>query len=63
MANKDNDRMSKDSDKMGHQGGSKNPGNFANDRDKAAEAGRKGGQSTGGDNRQSPESGRKGGRS
>ncbi|MFJ3448531.1 general stress protein [Pseudomonas sichuanensis] len=63
MASKENDRMGKDSDKMGHQGGSKSPGNLANDRDKAAEAGRKGGQSTGGDNRQSSESGRKGGRS
>ncbi|KNX77909.1 stress-induced protein [Pseudomonas sp. 250J] len=52
----------KDSNKTGSQGGSKNPGNFANDREKASEAGRKGGQSSGGDNRQT-ESGRKGGRS
>ncbi|MDC0690794.1 KGG domain-containing protein [Mitsuaria sp. RG] len=50
-----------DSNKTGSQGGSKNPGNFANDREKASEAGRKGGQSSG-DNRQT-ESGRKGGRS
>ncbi|MET1076910.1 MAG: KGG domain-containing protein [Pseudomonas sp.] len=27
--------------------GNKNPGNFANDREKASEAGRKGGQSSG----------------
>ncbi|MGX9566701.1 con-10 family general stress protein [Pseudomonas viciae] len=28
--------------------GNKNPGNFANDRDKASEAGKKGGQASGG---------------
>ncbi|AKK00900.1 MULTISPECIES: con-10 family general stress protein [Pseudomonas] len=30
--------------------GNKNPGNFANDRDKASEAGKKGGQASGGNN-------------
>ncbi|MCO7514041.1 stress-induced protein [Pseudomonas guariconensis] len=54
MANKENSRT-------GSQGGSKNPGNFANDRQKASEAGRKGGQHSGAG--RSSESGRKGGRS
>lgn len=57
MANKENSGM-------GNQGHTKNPGNFANDRDKASEAGRKGGQSSGSnEKRPAPESGRKGGRS
>ncbi|MFK3775306.1 stress-induced protein [Pseudomonas xanthosomatis] len=57
MANKENSNM-------GNQGSSKNPGNFANDREKASEAGRKGGQqSPGSSQRPSTESGRKGGRS
>jgi len=47
------------------QGG--NPGNFANDREKASEAGRKGGQQSGGMNKDGQkmpqDSGRKGGRS
>ncbi|WP_422775914.1 general stress protein [Pseudomonas mediterranea] len=30
--------------------GNKNPGNFANDREKASEAGKKGGQASGGSN-------------
>jgi general stress protein YciG len=30
--------------------GNKNPGNFANDREKASEAGKKGGQASGGNN-------------
>lgn len=51
----------KDTNKTGSQGGTKNPGNFANDREKAAEAGRKGGQKSGGG--ESSDSGRKGGRS
>ncbi|SDY40373.1 general stress protein [Pseudomonas sp. NFIX28] len=32
--------------------GSSNPGNFANDRQKASEAGKKGGQASGGQDRQ-----------
>ncbi len=55
MANKENGRQ-------GSQGGSKNPGNFANDRQKASEAGRKGGQSSGSNMDHDRESGRKGGR-
>lgn len=43
----------------------KNPGNFSNDREKASEAGRKGGQSSAGnpasDRQKAPEAGRKGG--
>ena len=39
MANKDNSRTG---NQQGSQGGNKNPGNFANDREKASEAGRKG---------------------
>ncbi|WP_236207171.1 general stress protein [Pseudomonas tohonis] len=43
----------------------KNPGNFANDREKASEAGRKGGQSNAGtpasDRQKASDSGRKGG--
>lgn len=51
----------------GHQGGAgqSNPGNFANDREKASDAGRKGGQSSGGnfanDRERASEAGRKGG--
>ncbi|BCD89279.1 hypothetical protein PSm6_56860 [Pseudomonas solani] len=46
----------------------KNPGNFSNDREKASEAGRKGGQSSGGNNfandrEKASEAGRKGGQS
>lgn len=44
---------------------SKNPGNFANNREKAAEAGRKGGRNSGGnfanDRQKAVEAGRKGG--
>ena len=50
----------KDNSRTGSQGSSKNPGNFANDREKASEAGRKGGKSSGGT---TSDSGRKGGRS
>ena len=43
----------------------KNPGNFANDREKASEAGKKGGQNSGGnfanDREKASEAGRKGG--
>jgi general stress protein YciG len=45
--------------------GNTNPGNFANDREKAREAGRKGGQQSGGnfanDPQRAAEAGRKGG--
>jgi general stress protein YciG len=37
MANKENSRTGS----QGSQGGSKNPGNFANDRQKASDAGRR----------------------
>jgi len=51
----------------GSQGGKENSGNFANDREKAAEAGRKGGQQSGSDKSggmaPDKDSGRKGGRS
>lgn len=44
---------------------SSNPGNFANDREKASEAGRKGGRNSGGnfanDRERASEAGRKGG--
>ncbi|AXM94799.1 general stress protein [Pseudomonas plecoglossicida] len=55
MANKENSRTGS----QGGQGGTKNPGNFANDRQKASDAGRKGGQSSGGGMAQDRESGRK----
>ncbi|WP_295473391.1 KGG domain-containing protein [uncultured Pseudomonas sp.] len=45
--------------------GNKNPGNFANDREKASQAGKKGGQSSGGnmsqDRDKASEAGKKGG--
>ena len=44
--------------------GNNNPGNFANDRQKASDAGKKGGPSTSNvanDRQKAPESGRKGG--
>lgn len=42
--------MANDQDKTGQQGGTaqNNPGNFANDHEKASEAGHKGGQASGG---------------
>ena len=58
IATKDNSRTG---NQQGSQGGNKNSGNFANDREKASEAGRKGGQHSSGG--QTSESGRKGGRS
>ncbi|MBF8674134.1 stress-induced protein [Pseudomonas fulva] len=57
MATKDNSRSG---NQQGSHGGGKNSGNFANDREKASEAGKKGGQASGG---HSSESGRKGGKS
>ncbi|MCU1724530.1 general stress protein [Pseudomonas sp. 5P_5.1_Bac1] len=59
--------MANNQSNRGHQGGSanSNPGNFANDREKAAEAGRKGGKSSGGnfanDHERASEAGRTGG--
>lgn len=59
--------MANNQSNRGHQGGSanSNPGNFANDREKAAEAGRKGGKSSGGnfanDRGRASEAGRTGG--
>ena len=47
--------------------GNSNPGNFANDRKKASEAGKKGGQASGGnfanDREKASEAGKKGGQS
>lgn len=42
--------MASNGDKHANQGGSSNtnPGNFANDREKASQAGHKGGQASGG---------------
>ena len=42
--------MASNQDNRGNQGGNANtnPGNFANDREKASEAGQKGGQMSGG---------------
>jgi general stress protein YciG len=52
---------------MSNNTGNNNPGNFANDREKASEAGKKGGQSSGGnfanDREKASEAGRKGGQS
>nr|WP_110968429.1 KGG domain-containing protein [Pseudomonas huaxiensis] len=59
--------MANNQSNRGHQGGSanSNPGNFANDREKVAEAGRKGGKSSGGnfanDHERASEAGRTGG--
>lgn len=59
--------MANNQSNRGHQGGSanSNPGNFANDREKAAEAGRKGGKSSVGnfanDHERASEAGRTGG--
>ena len=70
--------MANNENRTGQQGTKQggNPGNFANDREKASEAGRKGGQQSGGMNQDkqggmhqdkqkapsTPDSGRKGGR-
>lgn len=59
--------MASNQDDRGNQGGNANtnPGNFANDRDKASEAGHKGGQMSGGNFKNDPEraseAGKKGG--
>ncbi|AVD91501.1 stress-induced protein [Pseudomonas sp. SWI36] len=59
--------MANDQDKTGQQGGTaqNNPGNFANDHEKASEAGHKGGQASGGnfanDPQRASEAGQKGG--
>ncbi|MGB5957775.1 general stress protein [Pseudomonas sp.] len=59
--------MANDQGKGGQQGGTtqNNPGNFANDREKASEAGQKGGQTSRGDFANDPqranEAGRQGG--
>ena len=49
--------MADNQDKQSNQGGSANtnPGNFANDREKASEAGHKGGQASGGNFKNDPE--------
>lgn len=60
--------MASNDNKHANQGGSSNtnPGNFANDREKASEAGRKGGQASGGnfanDPQKAAEAGREGGK-
>ncbi|QCI12495.1 stress-induced protein [Pseudomonas putida] len=59
--------MARDQAQTGQRGGTKetNPGNFANDREKASRAGHKGGQASGGnfanDRARASEAGRKGG--
>lgn len=59
--------MADNQNKQSNQGGSANtnPGNFANDREKASEAGHKGGQASGGnfanDREKASEAGRVGG--
>ena len=59
--------MANDQDKTGQQGGTaqNNPGNFANDPERASEAGQKGGQVSGGnfanDPQRASEAGQKGG--
>ncbi|MDG9884196.1 general stress protein [Pseudomonas putida CSV86] len=58
--------MANNENRTGSKQGGGNPGNFANDREKASEAGRKGGQHSGGmnqDRQKTQDSGRKGGRS
>lgn len=59
--------MANNQSNRGNQGGTaqNNPGNFANDREKASEAGRKGGKASGGnfanDHERASEAGRVGG--
>lgn len=59
--------MARDQKSTGQRGGTKetNPGNFANDREKASRAGQKGGQVSGGnfanDRERASQGGRKGG--
>jgi len=60
--------MARDQEHTGQRGGTKdnNPGNFANDRERASRAGQKGGRNSGGnfanDRARASEAGRKGGR-
>ncbi len=60
--------MAPDQGQTGQRGGTKetNPGNFANDRERASRAGQKGGRNSGGnfanDRARASEAGRKGGR-
>jgi hypothetical protein len=60
--------MAQDQERTRQRGGTKetNPGNFANDRERASRAGHKGGQASGGnfanDRQRASEAGRKGGR-
>ncbi|PZW77483.1 MULTISPECIES: general stress protein [unclassified Pseudomonas] len=60
--------MARDQDQTGQRGGTQqtNPGNFANDRERASRAGQKGGRNSGGnfanDRARASEAGRKGGR-
>ncbi|PYB76397.1 general stress protein [Pseudomonas soli] len=60
--------MARDQDQAGQRGGTQqtNPGNFANDRERASRAGQKGGRNSGGnfanDRARASEAGRKGGR-
>ncbi|KNX77869.1 stress-induced protein [Pseudomonas sp. 250J] len=60
--------MARDPDQTDRRGGTKqtNPGNFANDRERASRAGQKGGRNSGGnfanDRARASEAGRKGGR-
>ena len=59
--------MAQDQERASQRGGTKetNPGNFANDRERASRAGHKGGQASGGnfakDRQRASEAGRKGG--
>ena len=59
--------MAQDQERTSQRGGTKetNPGNFANDRERASRAGHKGGQASGGnfanDRQRASEAGRKGG--
>ncbi|EKT4482453.1 general stress protein [Pseudomonas putida] len=61
--------MAQDQERTSQRGGTKetNPGNFANDRERASRAGQKGGQASGGnfanDRQRASEAGRKGGQS
>lgn len=61
--------MARDQQQPSQRGGTKqtNPGNFANDRERASRAGHKGGQNSGGnfanDRERAAEAGRKGGQS
>lgn len=67
FASMDEDKQREIASKGGKsQGAENNPGNFANDREKASEAGREGGRASGGnfanDRERASEAGREGGR-